>query len=464
MRPADGWHQDVGHAVRVAVLRSPRLEALLGARVDDLAAEHIHGLVSGGIQEEFDLDFKATLYGRGDSDRRALAGDVAAMANTAGGLVVIGVEEDAQARATAAPGVEITDGEIGRIRQVVASLTAPMPHLDIIPVADQALGDGHGFLVIAVPRSTGAPHAVLVNDALRYPRRNGATTRYLSEAEVATAYRERLVGLAEQEQRVLALETAARERVNDDAEPWVLISLVPDLPGELLISQETFTAFQQRTLSEPATVVPTFVSYGQASVGQRCFVADDATQRGAKANSVVLRLQTDGAGTYGHRLHHLSTHRGGPGDGESLLVWDELLVISIISGLLQLGRHARDHTAAGGNALVRATLVGGRDSVLVEIGHTRHHGFPESRSTHAQTAPVSTATVSVPLDDVAAPGPPLLAVAAVLAGEIAQAFGVIDLGQLTPGGAIGRLYWASDAWQVSLVKWAKQNDIEVIDK
>jgi hypothetical protein len=49
-------------------------------------------LRSGGVR----LDFKAALYGRGDSERRALAGDAAALADTAGGVIVLGVAEDDQ--------------------------------------------------------------------------------------------------------------------------------------------------------------------------------------------------------------------------------------------------------------------------------------------------------------------------------------------------------------------------------
>ena len=181
----------------MVALRSRRLESLFGASLDSLQAGNVHALVMSSAQEAFDLDFKGTLYGRGDSDRRALAGDVAAMANTAGGVIVLGVAEDEQARAVATPGVQVTDAEVARIRQVIASLVAPMPVVDVLAVpgtgrengtAPGAAGTGSagtsppggteggqppGFIVIAVPRSPAAPHAVLVNEALRYPRRNG---------------------------------------------------------------------------------------------------------------------------------------------------------------------------------------------------------------------------------------------------------------------------------------------------
>jgi len=154
----------------MAALRSRRLESVFGAPVDVLTAAHIHALITASVQEAFDLDFKETLYGRGDSEKRALAGDVAALANTAGGVIVLGIREDDHACAEAAPGIELSDGEVGRIRQVVASLVAPMPVMDVFTVPDtsasaatQAAGGAapsRGFIIIAVPRSPNAPHAV----------------------------------------------------------------------------------------------------------------------------------------------------------------------------------------------------------------------------------------------------------------------------------------------------------------
>ncbi len=44
-----------------------------------------------------------------------------------------------------------------------------MPTLDLLAIPDDELDDGQGYLLIAVPRSPAAPHAVLKNDDLRYP-------------------------------------------------------------------------------------------------------------------------------------------------------------------------------------------------------------------------------------------------------------------------------------------------------
>ncbi|MFY1651120.1 helix-turn-helix domain-containing protein [Solwaraspora sp. WMMB762] len=179
----------------MVALRSRRLERLLGGRLEEVTHAQVASLVGSLVTESYDLDFKGELYGRSDKDKRDLGGDVAAMANTAGGAILLGVVEDDQARASSAPGVALSDAEVGRIRQIVASQVSPLPIFDVLQVEDPGQ-PGYGFIVIAVPRSPSAPHAVLVNDALRFPKRNGTTTTYLSEPEVAQAYAARLAGIA----------------------------------------------------------------------------------------------------------------------------------------------------------------------------------------------------------------------------------------------------------------------------
>src|SRR6266851_2620965 len=219
----------------MVALRSRRLQALLGTPLDDLQYQHLEALVTNHVSEALDLDFKATLYGNADKDRRALATDVAALANTAGGLLVLGIEEDRQARAVAAPGVAVSDDEVRRVLQVVGSLVVPLPVFDPLPVPKPG-EPGRGFLAVAVPRSPLAPHAVIVNQDLRFPRRNGTTTRYLSEPEVAAAYRERLADAQRQSSRIEEVEREAVVRLDASRLPWVVVTLVPDLPGDLSIN------------------------------------------------------------------------------------------------------------------------------------------------------------------------------------------------------------------------------------
>jgi hypothetical protein len=154
----------------VTSYRSTRIEQILGGRVDSLTFDDLRNLVNAGVREQFDLEFKRQHYGNGNAERRDLCGDIAALANTAGGVLFIGVDEDDQAQASAVVGVDITDTQIGRIRLVVAAGVSPLPPFDIHPVADPTQPDV-GALVIAVPRSVRQPHAVLAKPRQRHELR-----------------------------------------------------------------------------------------------------------------------------------------------------------------------------------------------------------------------------------------------------------------------------------------------------
>jgi hypothetical protein len=473
----------------VVALRSRRLESLFGASLEALQAANVRALVSSSAQEAFDLDFKACLYGRGDSDRRALAGDVAAMANTAGGVIVLGVAEDGQARAAAAPGVQVTDAEVARIRQVIASLVAPMPVVDVLAVpgtqtdngtgtgpgaagtgtadgnpADTAEDEqGHGFIVIAVPRSPAAPHAVLVNDALRYPRRNGATTRYLSEPEVAAAYRERLTGASRQTARITEVGQAALERLDDQDLPWVAVTLVPDLPGDLLITNDAYHAFRDEVTGQPATIIANNIAFRRASVGPRRLLADGTMNNSPLARWVSLDLHADGSGAYAagvldlHERHRMNTApEGGP---RPQMIQDEALVIAVLSGVLQLARHSRDRAAAGGSALLHAQIYPVSPQRPTELGHLQPPGFIDALGTRVLSAQPPAAEAVAQLDDLAQPSPALVQASALLISGIGHAFGVAELGHLSREGQIRRRYWA----HTPITAWAEQHGIEVTE-
>jgi Putative DNA-binding domain len=461
----------------VVALRSRRLETLFGVPLDHLVASHLEALVTSGTQESFDLDYKRDLYGGGDSDRRKLAGDVAALANTAGGVIVLGIDEDDQARAIDAPGVVVTDAEISRIRQVVAALVAPVPMFDVLPVlkdiGESAAVDGDssssvGFIVIAVPRSSYAPHAVLVNDALRFPKRNGSTTRYLSEPELAAAYRDRFAGGEIQIRRTEEIEHDALARLDTSDLPWVVVSLVPDLPGDFTISQKAYRQFQQEIIQ---TRVGPFGSsvYTRAWTGRRRLLADGTGDQSPLARWAALDLHTNGAGVYAVQIADLTKRhelRGSPAaDNDALppvqLVDDESVVLEILSGLLVLAQHARDRAATGGGVLLRAQIHPISAQRPTQIGHTR--SFGGSRSRHSLTEPPPPAETSAALDDLAAAGSDLVAVACRLADELGQAFGVPEMGQLTSDGQIRRKYWNHDM-QANVVAWAEANDIKVSDE
>jgi hypothetical protein len=157
---------------------------------------------------------------------------------------ILGVDEE-NAVASACPEVVLSDDMEQRMRQIVASGTAPHAAFEIRAVEGESPTKGF-YLLIAEP-SRQRPHAVLVNDGLRYPRRDGTTTRWLGEAEVADLYLDRFRGERQQLDRLAqvadevdaSIERGGEESLDVeklDPIPWVVVTLVPNASASARIS------------------------------------------------------------------------------------------------------------------------------------------------------------------------------------------------------------------------------------
>jgi predicted HTH transcriptional regulator len=215
-------------------VRLPRVEAVLGGTVDQLTVDHLAAAVAAAMEEAADLDFKQADYAKGENEE--LAKDVAAMADAGGGLIVIGIREQ-DLRAVELTPVPLAGDIDQRYRQVLARRVTPMIRdieIRVLPAAD---GPDRGYVLVAVPRSRAAPHAVWepADDRRRlsFPVRDGANTRYLHETELAEYYRRRFAGTAAQAERLTAVRRQGDARLNRAQLVWLTAALVPGLPGQM---------------------------------------------------------------------------------------------------------------------------------------------------------------------------------------------------------------------------------------
>ncbi|MFI0449782.1 hypothetical protein [Actinomadura sp. 6N118] len=162
----------------------------------------------------------------------------------------------------------------------MADLVAPLPALDVRQVEDPQRPD-HGFMLIAVAHSAAAPHAVRVNEGLRFPRRNGATTTYLSEPEVAAAYQNRFAALANRFDSLVRYEQQLAGRLDSDEQAFVVVTLVPDVAGEFRVDTDTLRGFESATVGREPLILPLGLYWKRATVGSRRLMADGSSGGGA---------------------------------------------------------------------------------------------------------------------------------------------------------------------------------------
>jgi hypothetical protein len=435
-----------------------RIVSLLGAEPKLLTSDHISRIVTSGLAEAFDLDFKSENYPGSDRGKRDLCTDVAALANTAGGVIVIGIEEDEHACASGLRQVPIGDAIKAQMTQIVGNGVSPVPEFNIFLVPGQS-ESAMGYIVVFVERSLRAPHGVSVNEGWRYPRRNGSTTRYLSEPEVANAYRDRMLGLAERRDLLDAVWTECSATLDLTDSAWVTVTLVPDIPGIAPQDRRAWQRWQAAAQSRHLTTLGrSSVSLYRFRVGQGWFGADGGSPSGNDGLSryVAWRSYSDGSGFFAATV-------GGPGGAAYtdpvVLVTDEAVIDAIVTGLHVLGAAARTEAGVSGDLLLRVCLVGCTGPHGVMLGE-RRRGYFNQFNERPLTIDPRPVDVTASTDSIAEIGPDQIAVAAIPHRGIGQAFGMAELGQVSEDGALRISYFHTDAHPL-IRRLAQEASIEV---
>lgn len=222
------------------------LHAALGETVAALDFGLIERACEERVQERPDLDWKQQLPLTSSNENREakhhqqleLAKDIAAMANSGGGMIVYGVAETRQSGTSAADHIEavgpIDEGTFRTIRQVAGNLVyPPVTGLQLLQLTSADHPD-NAVLAMLVPDSLETPHLVHPSkgrDWFGAPYRHGSDTQWMVERQLASAYAARETGrrrrAADFDARFEALTSVLCE---DSLVRWVVALAVPDRP------------------------------------------------------------------------------------------------------------------------------------------------------------------------------------------------------------------------------------------
>jgi hypothetical protein len=435
-------------------VRLPRVEAILGAPIDQLTIEHIQTAVATGVEEGRDLDFKEDHY----KDNEEFAKDVAAFANHVGGLIVIGVREE-QLRAVKLTPVTLANNPRGRYEQILPRRITPFVRDVEIQVLSSTDQPDEGIVLIAIPRSLLAPHALFnEHDKLRHmhwPVRSGTGTRYLDETELADFYRTRFAGAAAQSARLDSVQAEGRLRLGG-APVWLAISLVPALPGEVRSTDRVERArslTQHWALQQPRedqAIPGRLAQQLSATVGVRRAIVPRG--RNWQSDRLHLEFHDDGAGYGAAVCGDWDAAQDTIGVPLRQLALDCLWLTSLMA------EHALDAGAAG-EALLAAELVihPNREVWIVDDGEF-FGGTPVSGSFQVNSAVLPDTNLSVDLSALAPGAHPVAKVAARLAGDLAAVFGVADLDVLSADGQLRPQSFPPNGGR-ALFEWAQRNGV-----
>ena len=453
-RPATVSRHGNGKLGAVSGWIPPRLRPLLGAELSNITRDGLEQLI--GVPENQNLEFKRQAYESTDRQKKEAAYDIAAMANASGGLILIGIEEDGSSTAAKIAPIPRDEDIEAWLQRVVASRVSPSLSINTHRVE---IDNGIVQLVSVAP-STRKPHAVSVgDDALRYPVRSGTTKRYLSEPEVADFYYRRNSDTATIQEKAYKLHRAAKElhstAVHTEPAAWLVLSIVPTMPGNLDLEQGIERQWQKQVNSDLQDLAACQARIlTRASIGFRSIELSDTPDNDMRVYETHARLNLDGSGflLVGYPYACQKSN-----DGPLTTILDEEIVVNVINGLGVLIRHASS-VGAIGDVTIGAQFFA---PCRIALHHPRNSQQPRIRGTRSVNQETPIALRSAPLEPVSTPGNAVLSLARNIVSDLFSPFGLAQPFQITPEGALDIRHF--DRRYHSVIRtWATQTGIEVI--
>lgn len=203
------------------------LHQALGRQPGPIDVEMLDEAVGVGVEESDGLDWKRELIPEKDLAKSDFPKDVAAFANSGGGVIVYGVTEE-QRKATGRVDVgEVSESYERTLRRVaVSGIQPPVFGLDVARVG----GEGAQALVVVVPASVDVPHLVYRGDYFGAPIRNHADTEWMRERQLEALYRQRLDDRRSADHAITTLYDELMAGRDTDQRAWMAVVAYPRVP------------------------------------------------------------------------------------------------------------------------------------------------------------------------------------------------------------------------------------------
>jgi len=204
------------------------LHRVIGHGPGPLTDELLDAAIAAGATESDDLDWKSELPPQKGLPQTDFPKDVAAMANSGGGVIVFGVRERQKA---ATERVDIGDFDEGYERSLrsvaITAITPPVFGLNVHRLGSAA---GGRSVVVEVPASVDGPHLIYKGDYFGAPIRNDADTVWMKERQIESMYRARLDERRHATEVLNMLYAEAAAGRDSETRAWLIAIAHPRLP------------------------------------------------------------------------------------------------------------------------------------------------------------------------------------------------------------------------------------------
>lgn len=160
--------------------------AMISKSIDTISKADIESLIENKVRECRTIDYKQTLPGNSDSDKKEFLADISSFANAGGGDLLYGVSET-DGLPQEMLGLEGNlDAEQSRLENIVR--TCLKPRVQGLRMRLIEGGSKGPILLIRVPNSWNAPHMVDFGGSTRFFVRNSAGKHQMDVSEIRASF------------------------------------------------------------------------------------------------------------------------------------------------------------------------------------------------------------------------------------------------------------------------------------
>lgn len=162
---------------------------MINKKIEDIKQEDLQALIDNKVLEGKTIEYKKELTINLDPDKKEFLADVTSFANSSGGDLIFGIEQDNQ---TGEPklldGVEVEniDKEKTRLDDIIR--TGVEPRLLNVIIKPIALSNSRYALLIRVPRSWISPHRVILGGHAKFYARSSSGKYEMDVDELRVAF------------------------------------------------------------------------------------------------------------------------------------------------------------------------------------------------------------------------------------------------------------------------------------
>jgi hypothetical protein len=259
-----------------------------GRSLRDIREADVRTLVASGLAEHLQLEYKSALYEDNDRGRREFLLDICQFANTAGGVLLIGIperRENGQPTGTPDPdetiGLEELNPE-GVLSAYDARVMESVEERLSLESAPIDMGNGRRVLAIRVPNSTRKPHSVQREGRIYFPARRERQRYQMSVREI----KELVMRTASQlEQAKQLLQAAFHEVECQPRLPYLMMGIVPTFFEDFLVNVRAETIRQ---------AVGNFSRARQPQYRDPIYSFDGLERRSGDHNEHIVKLRRNG--------------------------------------------------------------------------------------------------------------------------------------------------------------------------